>query len=352
MIIVTGAAGFIGSNLVKSLNLRGKNDILAVDNLENGKKFRNLVDCQILDYVDKRDFLQTLTEIKADSRSYDNSSDSILAKPKLSSRLHRHATDKIEAIFHLGACSSTTEWNGRYIMQNNYDYSKTLLHFCIEYDIPLIYASSASVYGSGHVFKEDLQYEKPLNMYGYSKFLFDQYVRQLWQKYDNNQKLPQIAGFRYFNVYGPREQHKGTMASVAFHCHNQMLDKGEVNLFEGYDGYGDGEQRRDFIYVGDVVDVNLWFLDNPQHSGIFNVGTGRSQTFKEVANSVLTWHNSGQINYIGFPEHLKGCYQSFTEADISALRTIGYDKGFKTVEQGVKAYLDWLQETNYDPAIL
>jgi len=368
MIIVTGAAGFIGSNLVKSLNLRGKNNILTVDNLENGKKFRNLVDCQILDYVDKRDFLQTLNEIKAESCDYakehdhipsdfslpyDNSDDpDLFIERSLAYRLHPHTTGrKIEAIFHLGACSSTTEWNGRYIMQNNYDYSKTLLDFCIKYDIPLIYASSASVYGSGQVFKEDLQYEKPLNMYGYSKFLFDQYVRQLWKTH-NKQSLPQIAGFRYFNVYGPREQHKGTMASVAFHCHNQMLDQGKVNLFAGYDGYGNGEQRRDFVYVADVVDVNLWFLDHPEHSGVFNVGTGRSQTFKEVANAVLSWHKSGKINYIDFPDHLKGCYQSFTQADISALRAIGYDKDFKTVEQGVKAYLDWLQATHYDPAIL
>ncbi len=322
MIIVTGAAGFIGSNLVKSLNLRGETDIIAVDNLENGKKFRNLVDCQIMDYIDKREFLQQVKN-------------------------NEYFASNVRAIFHLGACSSTTEWDGHYIMQNNYEYSKILLNFCRNRRIPFIYASSASVYGSGHVFEEDLQYEAPLNMYGYSKFQFDQNVRRCL-----GQNSSQIVGFRYFNVYGPREQHKGTMASVAFHCHNQMLDKGEVNLFEGYDGYGNGEQRRDFIYVQDAVDVNLWFLDNPDKSGIFNVGTGRSQTFNDVANSVLDWHKGGKLNYIDFPDHLKGCYQSFTEANISALRAVGYDKPFKTVEQGVQTYLDWLKQTNYDPATL
>jgi len=330
MIIVTGAAGFIGSNLIKSLNARGETDIIAVDNLENGKKFRNLVDCQILDYVDKRDFLDAIQQGGYEYR-YDND-------------------NKLKAVFHLGACSSTTEWDGRYIMSNNYDYSKILMHYSMAQQASFIYASSASVYGSGLVFKEDLENEAPLNMYGYSKFLFDQHVRHY---VDTTEDKPhQIVGFRYFNVYGPREQHKGTMASVAFHCHNQMLDTGDVKLFDAYDNYGAGEHRRDFIYVQDVVDVNLWFMDHPEHSGIFNVGTGRSQPFNDVANAVLAWHKQGKLEYIPFPEHLKGCYQSFTQADISALRDIGYDKPFKTVEEGVACYLDWLKARHYDPKTL
>jgi ADP-L-glycero-D-manno-heptose 6-epimerase len=312
MIIVTGGAGFIGSNIVKALNERGHTDILIVDNLKKGQKFINLVDCDIEDYIDKDTFLQKTT-----SREYFAAS--------------------IETIFHQGACSETTEWDGYYMMANNYDYSKNLLTYSLAKKIPFIYASSASVYGSGVNFTEKRQYESPLNVYGYSKFLFDQYVRQ---------RLPtltsQVIGLRYFNVYGPREQHKDSMASVAFHFNNQLKDTGKLRLFEGCDGYGNGEQRRDFISVDDAVKVNLWFMDNPEKSGIFNVGTGRSQTFNDVANAVIAWHQKGEIEYIEFPEHLKGRYQSFTEADITRLRDAGYPYEFKTVEQGVKDYLDWL----------
>jgi ADP-L-glycero-D-manno-heptose 6-epimerase len=318
MIVVTGGAGFIGSNLVKSLNAAGRKDILVVDNLQNGVKFKNIADCEIVDYQDKLDFIAQIQRGEA------------FAEP-------------IDAIVHLGACSSTTEWDGRYIMQNNYEYSKTLLHFCLEHNAQFIYASSASVYGDGSVFKEDLQFEKPLNMYGYSKFQFDQYVRRLLPTANS-----QIVGLRYFNVYGPREQHKDSMSSVAFHLNTQMNDPENtdkrVKLFEGCDGYANGEQRRDFVYVGDVVDVKLWLLDNPTCSGIFNVGTGRSQSFNDVAYAVLAWHEQAKdaLDYIAFPEHLKGRYQSFTEADIQALRDAGYPHEFNTVEQGVKRYLDWL----------
>ncbi len=313
MIIVTGGAGFIGSNIVKSLNERGYTDILVVDNLTDGHKFTNLVDCKIMDYQDKATFLRWI-----ESR--------------------HHFPHPIEAVFHQGACSSTTEWNGQYIMHNNYEYSKKVLHYCLSHNATFIYASSASVYGNNTVFKEQLEFEKPINMYGYSKFLFDQYIRR---------RLPvattQIVGFRYFNVYGPREQHKGKMSSVAFHFNQQIREKGnKIKLFKGCDGYADGEQRRDFIYIKDVVDVNLWFLDNPDKSGIFNVGTGRSQSFNDVAYAVIAWHQQGQIEYIDFPENLKGHYQSFTQADISALRAIGYKKPFKTVEEGVKDYLNQL----------
>lgn len=313
MIVITGGAGFIGSNLVKALNQKGYTNIIVVDNLKNGVKFRNLVDCQIADYYDKRDFFEQLQ--------------------------NKSLKKKITAVFHLGACSSTTEWDGHYIMQNNYEYSKLLLHFCLKRGIPFIYASSASVYGNGTVFKEELQYENPINMYAYSKFLFDQYVRQYLSDPDLES---QVVGLRYFNVYGARESHKGGMASVAFHFNNQLKISNKVKLFEGCEGYENGEQRRDFIHVQDTVDVKLWLFENPQVSGIFNVGTGRSQTFNEIAQAVLSWHNSGEIEYIPFPDHLKGSYQNFTQADMKALTTVGYSQPFKDVQTGIKLYLDQL----------
>ena len=312
MIIVTGGAGFIGSNLVKALNERGCDDILVVDDLTDGTKFVNLADCAIADYEDKDAFLKAVEAGKGPDGT-------------------------VEAIFHQGACSTTTEWNGRFMMENNYRYSKTLLHYCLERKIPFLYASSAAVYGQGPGFREEPRYEKPLNVYGYSKLLFDQYVRRLLPRAES-----QVVGFRYFNVYGPREQHKGSMASVAFHHNNQILNGGRVRLFEGCDGYGDGEQRRDFIYVGDVAEANLWFLDHPDRSGIFNLGTGRSQTFNEIAHAVIDFHGGGEIEYIPFPDHLQGRYQSFTEADLSALRAAGYDRPFRSVQEGVRAYLEWL----------
>ncbi len=314
MIIVTGGAGFIGSNIVKALNDRGRSDILVVDNLSSGVKFKNLADVEIHDYMDKEDFI---------------------ARVQSGGKFGA----KVEAVFHEGACSATTEWDGRYMMRNNYEYSKALLHYCLDNKAAYIYASSASVYGAGRVFRETREHEEPLNVYGYSKFLFDQYVRRIMPLAKS-----QVVGFRYFNVYGPREQHKGSMASVAYHLNGQIRDTGNVRLFEGCDGYADGEQRRDFIYVADAVDVNLWFLDNPEKSGIFNVGTGRSQPFNDVARAVIAWYGRGEIEYIPFPDHLRGRYQSFTEADISALRAAGYDKPFKSVEQGVELYMEALNE--------
>ncbi|MCK5727202.1 MAG: ADP-glyceromanno-heptose 6-epimerase [Thiotrichaceae bacterium] len=311
MIIVTGGAGFIGSNIVKQLNERGETDILIVDNLENGKKMLNINDLDIADYMSREEFIQ---RIKANEKF-----------------------GSVDAVFHEGACSATTEWDGRFIMENNYDYSKSLLHWCDEHRVQYLYASSASVYGSGLTFTEDRQYERPINMYAYSKFQFDQYVRNFMPK-----ALTQIVGFRYFNVYGPREQHKGTMSSTAFHFHNQLTENGIARLFAGIDGYDNGEQRRDFVYIDDVVDVNLWFMDNPRKSGIFNLGTGCSQSFNDMANAVVKWHGKGEIEYIPFPDHLKGAYQSFTEADITALREAGYDTAFRNVEEGVKCYLNWI----------
>lgn len=312
MIIVTGGSGFIGSNIVKALNRQGQTDILVVDNLTQGQKFRNLVDCQILDYQEKENFLYHLA-----NRNYFAST--------------------VTTIFHQGACSTTTEWNGHYIMQNNYDYSKAVLHYCLERRIPFIYASSASVYGNGSVFREERTFENPINVYGYSKLLFDEYVRRLLPT-----ATSQMVGLRYFNVYGPREQHKGTMASVAFHFNQQLLQGDTVRLFAGSAGYAAGEQRRDFVYVADVVAVNMWFMENGGQSGIFNVGTGRSQTFNEVAQAVIAWHRRGRIDYIPFPDHLAGSYQSFTEADLQALRKVGYTGTFKPVAEGVRQYLDEL----------
>jgi ADP-L-glycero-D-manno-heptose 6-epimerase len=314
MIIVTGGAGFIGSNLVKNFNTSGIREVIVVDDLSRGRKFVNLADCQIADFFDKKDFLLYL----------------IGEKP---------FDIPIRAVFHQGACSSTTEWNGHYMMENNFEYSKLLLQWCLSRQIPFIYASSASVYGAGLVFREHPLNEHPLNVYGYSKLVFDQYVRR---------QLPsaksQIVGFRYFNVYGPREQHKEAMASVAYHFNNQLISTGRVHLFEGSDGYGNGEQRRDFIHVDDVVAANLWFLDKPHLSGIFNLGTGRAQTFNEVAQAVIEWHGRGEIEYIPFPDHLKGRYQNFTEADLSALQNQGFDHSFKAVREGVLDYLNWLNQ--------
>ncbi|MBC8520343.1 MAG: ADP-glyceromanno-heptose 6-epimerase [Gammaproteobacteria bacterium] len=313
MIIVTGGAGFIGSNIVKALNERGETDILVVDNLTNGHKMRNLADLDIADYMDRLDFIDRI-----------NNDDEF---------------GDVQAIFHEGATSATTEWDGHFVMKNNYEYSKSLLHWCLKRGVQYLYASSASVYGAGTTFVEDRQHEHPINMYAYSKFQFDQYVRRL-----QTEMKSQVVGFRYFNVYGPREQHKGTMSSTAFHFNNQLKDGGIAKLFAGCDGYGDGEQRRDFVYVGDAVKVNLWFMDNPDRSGIFNLGTGRSQSFNDMANAVIDWHGKGEIEYIPFPDHLKGAYQSFTEADISNLRSAGYSKQFMTVEEGVAEYMDILND--------
>ncbi len=315
MIIVTGGAGFIGSNLILALNARGHDDVLVVDDLSNGIKYKNIVECRISDYLDKQEFIERIRQDQFDANS-------------------------ITAIFHQGACSTTTEWDGRYMMENNYQYSKELLHYCQQHNIPFIYASSAAVYGDTKTFKEELIYESPLNVYGYSKFQFDQYLRGQMMELKS-----QVVGLRYFNVYGPREAHKGSMASVAFHLNNQYHESGKVRLFEGCDGYDNGEQRRDFIYVGDIVDVNLWFLDHPGVTGIFNLGTGRSQTFNDVANAVLDYHGDGILEYIPFPEHLKGCYQSFTEADLDTLWSAGCDHPFKTVEQGVRLYMEWLNQS-------
>ncbi len=322
--IVTGAAGFIGSSLVKALNERGENNIIAVDNLSKADKFKNLIDCEIADYLGKEEFLERLKEGYFDGL--------------------------VTAVLHQGACSDTMESDGRYMMENNYQYTLELLNYCQNEEIPFLYASSASVYGGGSVFKESREFEAPLNVYAYSKFLFDQIVRRRWHK-----RGAQVVGLRYFNVYGPREQHKGRMASVAFHFFNQYRAEGKVRLFEGCDGYAHGGQLRDFVSIEDVVKVNMYFLDNPHKSGIFNLGTGQAQSFNDVAVATINTLRvsegkpalslegqiqEGLLSYIPFPEALKGKYQSYTQADITALRETGYQEPFLTVEQGTARYVE------------
>ena len=313
MIIVTGSNGFIGSNLIKELNKNQNTKILAVDDQKDPELQKNIADCNIHEFFDIDEFLG-----KVENGEFDNKN--------------------IEAIFHQGACSDTMEWDSEYLLKNNFYYSKTLLNLAERINAPFIYASSASVYGSGKIFKESKENEDPINLYAFSKYLFDQLVRKRLKS-----NTSQIAGMRYFNVYGPNESHKGGMASVAYHLHQQLKTGDKVKLFEGTDGYGNGEQRRDFIHVEDVVKVNTWLLNNSNVSGIFNVGTGRSQTFNEVAKAVLEWNQKGSLEYIPFPDKLQGSYQSYTEADISKLRNAGYSENFLDVSSGVKKYLDTLK---------
>jgi ADP-L-glycero-D-manno-heptose 6-epimerase len=328
-IVVTGAAGFIGSNLIKGLNARGIDDIIAVDDLTQGDKFKNLADLQIADYVDADDFYDLFAE---------------------------GAFGEVEAVFHEGACSDTMEPDGKYMMDNNYTLSCELFHACQDQGTRLLYASSAATYGGSSTFSESPEFEKPLNVYGYSKLLFDQRLRrEIGKQFEN--AATQVAGFRYFNVYGPREQHKGRMASVAFHQFNQFQADGKVKLFGEYGGYGPGGQMRDFVFIDDVVAVNLWFLDHPEKSGVFNLGTGKAQPFNDVAISVINTLRKGQnqgalsieeaargglIDYIAFPPALVGKYQSYTQADLSTLRAAGCDHAFADVQTGVAAYMAWL----------
>jgi len=329
MIVVTGAAGFIGSNLVRGLNRRGMSDIVAVDDLTEGDKFVNLVDCQIADYLDKDAFR---------------------------ARVADGGLRGVDAVLHQGACSDTTERNGRYMLDNNYRVTLELFEQCQAQRVPFIYASSAAVYGAGPHYVEDPAYEHPLNVYGYSKLLFDQVLRR---RMAEGLAAP-VVGLRYFNVYGPHEQHKGRMASVAFHNMNQFRREGHVRLFGGWDGYGDGGQSRDFISVEDVVAVNLYFLDHPEHSGVYNCGTGRAQPFNDVAMTVVNTLREaegqtalpldalvaqGLLRYVPFPEDLKGRYQSYTQADVTRLRNAGFDAPMRDVQTGVAEYVRaWLAQ--------
>ena len=325
-VVVTGAAGMIGSNLVHGLNAIGVDDVIAVDDLSDGAKFKNLVGASISDYFDRRDFY---------------------------ARFAAGELGTIDCVFHEGACSDTMEHDGRLMLDLNYRPSKTLLDACQAQGVRLLYASSAATYGGSTSFREEPEFERPLNVYGWSKLVFDQVVRRA---------LPaaktQIAGFRYFNVYGPREQHKGRMASVAFHQFNEWHATGRVKLFGEYGGYAAGEQRRDFVAVSDVVAVNLWFLEHPEACGIFNLGSGRAQPFNDVALAVVNacraeagesalpleaLVGAGVIDYIDFPPALVGKYQCFTEADLGRLRAVGCKHAFVDVAGGVAAYVAWLQ---------
>lgn len=317
MIIVTGGAGFIGSNIVKGLNDRGRDDILIVDDLTEMVKFKNIQGLRALDYMDKNDFAAALA-----SGKFDN--------------------EKIEVIFHEGACSDTMEYNGKYMMENNFEYTKNLMHFALKKKIQLIYASSASTYGSGkHGFSEKPECEEALNVYAFSKLFFDNYARRYFDAAES-----QLVGLRYFNVYGPQENHKGKMASMIFQMFNQWKAEGKVKLFEGFDGYSAGEQTRDFIYVKDVVRVNFFFWDHPELKGIYNCGTGNAHTFNTLAKGVLNYFGSGELEYVPFPEVLKGKYQSFTEADSSKLLAAGYDGGFTDIEEAIAEYCELLEKND------
>ena len=324
-VVVTGAAGFIGSNLVLGLNALGIDDVIAVDDLTDGPKYRNLLGAQLADYFDKAEFY---------------------------ARFARAEFGRVDAVFHQGACSDTMEHDGRFMLANNYRCSKDLLDACQAQGTRLLYASSAATYGGSAAFREEPAFEQPLNVYGYSKLLFDNVVRRMLASAG-----AQVVGFRYFNVYGPREQHKGRMASVAFHHFQQWRDSGKVRLFGDYAGYGPGQQSRDFVFVDDVVAVNLWFLQHPDKSGIFNLGSGRAQPFNDVALAVVNAGRArngeppltleamvrqGLVEYIDFPEALVGKYQCFTEADLSRLRGAGCDHAFADVASGAKRYVDWL----------
>jgi ADP-L-glycero-D-manno-heptose 6-epimerase len=322
--VVTGAAGFIGSQLVAALNRAGVTEVLAVDDLQEGAKVRNLARAEIADYLDKREFLVQLESGRLDG--------------------------SIEAILHQGACADTLEADGRYVMENNYAYSKAVFDWCQDEQVPFIYASSAAVYGTGREFGEVRENEQPLNVYAYSKFLFDQYVRKRTAGFNPGDDGAQVAGLRYFNVYGPNEAHKGRMASVAFHAVHQFRAEGRVKLFAGSDGCEDGGQQRDFIHVEDAVGVNLWLLEHREVSGIFNCGTGRAQPFNAVAAAVINtledadlsvqeMVEKGFIEYIPFPPQLAGKYQSYTQADLARLREAGYRGSFRTVEEGVAGYV-------------
>ncbi len=313
MYVVTGAAGFIGSNLVKALNERGATDILAVDDLTRGEKFRNLADCVIADYLDVADFL---------------------------ARVERGGDDRFVAIFHNGACADTLETDGQYMMEMNFDCSKAIFELAVAGKIPLVYASSASVYGLNRESREDPANERPINVYAYSKLAFDQYVRKNLYR----AKSP-VVGLRYFNVYGPRELQKGRMASMVSQLYRQLRDTGTARLFTGTDGFADGGQMRDFIHVGDVVDANLFFAAKEDARGIFNLGTGTARSFNDVAGALIEKLGKGRIEYVPFPEKLRGKYQSYTQADLAALRAAGYDRGFASLEDGIgKSAAGWEAE--------
>ena len=308
MFIVTGGAGFVGSNLVRELNRRGHTDILVVDNLAQAAKAHNLADLTLSDYMDKREFRARLDAGTLDVRP--------------------------EAVFHNGACSDTMESDGRYMMENNYGDSKALLHWCLARKAPLVYASSAATYGASADFEPVAKNERPLNVYGYSKLAFDQHVRSLMPAIQSP-----VVGLRYFNVFGPREQHKGRMMSVLHQLLRQLKEAGVCRLFEGTGGYADGEQLRDFVFVGDIVAINLHFGSGGMTKAIVNAGTGKARSFNDIARTLIAHLGQGRIEYIPFPDILRGKYQSFTQADVRSLRAAGYTAPFTELEAGIAATL-------------
>ena len=313
MIILTGGAGFIGSNLLHALNAKGVTDVLVVDRL--GNNFRNLCDLRFSDFMQPGEFVRAIER--------------------------RILPDRIEAIFHQGACADTTCNDGSYMIENNFTFSKLILHFALSRKVPLVYASSAAVYGGASAFAPSRENERPLNLYGLSKLAFDNHVRIVAAKSEST-----VAGLRYFNVYGPREFHKGKMASMVYQLYRQLKANGHAQLFKGTDGYADGEQRRDFVFVDDVVRVNLALAEAPVRNGMFNVGTGQARSFNDAARTIIAQLGAGAIDYVPFPKSLAGRYQSFTQAELSALRNAGYIEPFSTLENGIAQSIDaWKRES-------
>ena len=329
MLIVTGGAGFIGSNLVHELNACGLTDILVVDHFANPLKFENLNGARYTDVMDKGDFRRAINE--------------------------NALGGKIEAILHQGACSNTLEDDGVYMMDNNFQYTKEVLAFALRHQVAMVYASTAAVYGlkgPGH-FTPAIENERPLNIYGYSKLAFDHYFRHRLMV----DKVPMtVVGLRYFNAYGPREQHKGRMASVLHHFSKQMKETGKVRLFAGTGGFGDGEQRRDFVYVRDLARLNMFFAQIGPYApppgqaakiyrGVVNAGSGTSSSFNDVARAIMAVQGTVPIEYIPFPADLVGRYQHFTEADLIGLRRLGCDLEFTPLAEGVAATFEAMRAT-------
>ena len=321
-ILVTGGFGFIGTNLIKKLNEIGFSDITCIDSLNNPLKLINASEIKISDFIDKKEFFSILKNTSSHAFDYDY-------------------------IFHQGACSDTTCEDGNYIMQNNFTFSKLLADICLENYIPMVYASSASVYGEAKYFIESKN-EKALNYYAYSKLLFDEYIRNK----NINSLKSQIVGLRYFNVYGPYEEHKNRMASVILHFYNQMKKNKKINIFEGSHGLENGEHKRDFIHVDNVVDMNLWFFKNNKISGIFNCGTSEANSYNKIADIIINYFKQNKNNfnltvddyknYIKFPADLKDKYQPFTESSNENIKSLGYDNKFYSIEEGVNKYLKYL----------
>jgi ADP-L-glycero-D-manno-heptose 6-epimerase len=321
MIIVTGGAGFIGSTLIAALNKRQITDILVVDELGTDQKWKNLLNLSFTDYVEKDDFLEMVIEDKLDS--------------------------SIDAVFHLGACSDTTETNASYLIKNNYEYSKLLAQWATDADIRFIYASSAATYGDGSAgFSDDqekIEILRPLNMYGYSKHLFDLWARRTGL-------LKKIVGLKYFNVFGPNEYHKGDMRSFVIKAFEQITSTGKVRLFKSYKSeYADGEQSRDFIYVKDAVDMTLFFYENPGINGLFNIGSGKARTWNDLVKAVFAaMGKEPNIEYIEMPEPIRNQYQYYTCADITNLRKAGYSKKTTSLEEAITDYVqNYLQKGAY-----